>query len=159
MILTQAEGGRLEFKSKLSENSDLAKTIIAFANDADSELYIDIRDKSREIVGILQQELGQELQEKRQQYLVRGQELKEPTMFSQILKQLISPKSRQDLVIAFGLKKVYGYVNRTLKRLFVHKLIEHTIPDTPNHPAQKFKLTERGGELFLLLLRNKEQQY
>nr|WP_324292685.1 hypothetical protein [uncultured Bacteroides sp.] len=33
-------------------------------------------------------------------------------------------------------------------------MIEHTIPETPNHPAQKFRLTERGA-LFLQLLKER----
>lgn len=81
-----------------------------------------------------------------------GQELAEQTMYSLILEKLtVEPMSRQDLVVAFNLKKVSGYLNRTLTKLFSQKLIEHTIPDTPNHPAQKFQLTERG-KMFLELL-------
>ena len=33
-ILKQPEGRRLEFKAELPEHSDLAKTVVAFANDA-----------------------------------------------------------------------------------------------------------------------------
>jgi predicted HTH transcriptional regulator len=81
-----------------------------------------------------------------------GQELAEQTMYSLILEKLtVEPMSRQDLVVAFNLKKVSGYLNRTLTKLLAQKLIEHTIPDTPNHPAQKFQLTERG-KMFLELL-------
>ena len=32
-ILKQPEGRRLEFKAELPEHSDLAKTVVAFAND------------------------------------------------------------------------------------------------------------------------------
>ena len=39
-IIKQPEGRRLEFKESLPERADLAKTIIAFANDAGGELYI-----------------------------------------------------------------------------------------------------------------------
>jgi predicted HTH transcriptional regulator len=39
-IITQPEGRRLEFKEALPERSDLAKTIVAFANDAGGKLYI-----------------------------------------------------------------------------------------------------------------------
>ena len=91
---------------------------------------------------VAKQELGQEL----------GQELAEQTMYSLILEKLtVEPMSRQDLVVAFNLKKVSGYLNRTLTKLLAQKLIEHTIPDTPNHPAQKFQLTERG-KMFLELM-------
>ena len=36
--LKQPEGRKLEFKGKLSTRSELAKTVIAFANDAGGEL-------------------------------------------------------------------------------------------------------------------------
>lgn len=51
-ILQQPEGRRLEFKESLPTNSDLAKTILAFANDAGGELYIGIKDNPREVVGL-----------------------------------------------------------------------------------------------------------
>jgi len=94
-----------------------------------------------------QQELGQEL----------GQELRaeleqEQTLYSFILEKLsIEPLSRQEMMIAFNLKKVSGYLNRTIFKLLDKKLIERTIPGTPNHPAQKFRITERG-KMFLELL-------
>jgi ATP-dependent DNA helicase RecG len=81
------------------------------------------------------QELGQEL----------GQEQKEKTLFSLIRKHLqIRPQSRKDLMEIFGLKKVSGYLNRTITKLHSHNLIEQTIPANPNHPGQKFRITERG---------------
>ena len=51
-ILSQPEGRRLEFKEMLPSNADLAKTIIAFANDAGGEFYLGIKDVPREIVGL-----------------------------------------------------------------------------------------------------------
>ena len=51
-ILKQPEGRRLEFKESLPTNSDLAKTILAFANDAGGELYLGIKDNPREVVGL-----------------------------------------------------------------------------------------------------------
>jgi predicted HTH transcriptional regulator len=39
LILAQPEGRRLEFKASMPEKAELAKTIIAFANDAGGELY------------------------------------------------------------------------------------------------------------------------
>ena len=81
------------------------------------------------------QELGQEL----------GQEQKEKTFFSIILQHLqIKPLSRNDLKEAFGLKKVSGYLNRTIIKLQTYNLIEQTIPENPNHPRQKFQITSRG---------------
>lgn len=51
-ILNQPEGRRLEFKEMLPSNADLAKTIIAFANDAGGEFYLGVKDDPREIVGL-----------------------------------------------------------------------------------------------------------
>jgi len=56
-IIKQPEGRRLEFKSELPGRADLAKTIIAFANDAGGELYIGIKDDPREIVGLPEESL------------------------------------------------------------------------------------------------------
>ena len=81
------------------------------------------------------QELGQEL----------GQERKEKTMFTFILVHLQQESlSRSELANALGLKTVSGHLNRTITKLQEHGLIEFTIPDKPNHPDQKFRITERG---------------
>lgn len=58
-LITQPEGRRLEFKGKLPTNSDIAKTIVAFANDAGGEIYIGINDKPRQIVGLPEDSLPQ----------------------------------------------------------------------------------------------------
>lgn len=50
-IIKQPEGRRLEFKESLPEHADLAKTVIAFANDAGGELYIGIRNNPSFHVG------------------------------------------------------------------------------------------------------------
>jgi predicted HTH transcriptional regulator len=49
-IINQPEGRRLDFKEMLPSNADLAKTIIAFANDAGGEFYLGIKDNPREMV-------------------------------------------------------------------------------------------------------------
>lgn len=56
-LIKQPEGRRLEFKSVLPENADLAKTIVAFANNAGGELYIGVRNNSREVVGVAEDDL------------------------------------------------------------------------------------------------------
>jgi ATP-dependent DNA helicase RecG len=90
----------------------------------------------------IRRELGQEL----------GQESKEKTMFSNILLKLnTNSLSRQELAVVFNMKRVSGYLNRTLKKLLQHRLIEYTIPENPNHPHQKFRITKRGL-IFLQLL-------
>jgi predicted HTH transcriptional regulator len=56
-IIKRPEGRRLEFKEVLPEYADLAKTIVAFANDAGGELYIGVQNNPREIVGLPEEEL------------------------------------------------------------------------------------------------------
>ena len=55
-IITQAEGRRLEYKRELPANTDLAKTAIAFANDAGGDIYIGI-DNERNVIGLPEEEL------------------------------------------------------------------------------------------------------
>ena len=92
----------------------------------------------------LGQELGQEL----------AREFKEKTLFTYILQKLENGNlSRKEIAMSFGQNKISGYMNRMLARLISFQLIENTIPDNPNHPAQKFKITERGKK-FLQLIEN-----
>jgi len=55
--ISKPEGRRLEFKAILPEKSDLAKTIVAFANDAGGELYLGIQNNPREITGLPEEDL------------------------------------------------------------------------------------------------------
>ena len=57
-ILRSQEGRTLEFKASLPKNSDLAKTVVAFANDAGGEIFIGIDDRHRP-VGVPEAELPQ----------------------------------------------------------------------------------------------------
>jgi len=59
--------------------------------------------------------------------------------------------TKQELANALLVGKISGYMNRTISKLIEQKLIDRTIPNNPNHPAQKFRLTERG-KIFLELL-------
>lgn len=56
-IIQQPEGRRLEFKQELPAVADLAKTIVAFANDAGGELFIGIRNEPREVTGVPEDDL------------------------------------------------------------------------------------------------------
>jgi predicted HTH transcriptional regulator len=56
-VIQQPEGRRLEFKQELPATADLAKTIVAFANDAGGDLYIGIQNNPRELVGIPEADL------------------------------------------------------------------------------------------------------
>lgn len=55
-ILRSPEGRTLEFKASLPKNSDLAKTVVAFANDAGGEIFIGVDDRHR-AVGVPEEEL------------------------------------------------------------------------------------------------------
>lgn len=55
-ILRSPEGRKLEFKASLPKNSDLAKTVVAFANDAGGEIFIGVDDRHR-VVGVPEEEL------------------------------------------------------------------------------------------------------
>ncbi|MCD7926598.1 MAG: ATP-dependent DNA helicase, partial [Bacteroides sp.] len=80
------------------------------------------------------------------------QELQKSTLYSEVLRCLVhNTLSRQDISIALGQKKVSGQLNKVVQKLVADRLIERTIPDKPNHPAQKFQLTE-WGRIFLNLL-------
>ena len=80
------------------------------------------------------------------------QELQKTTLYSEVLRCIVSNAlSRQDISLALGQKKVSGQLNKVIQKLIANNLIERTIPEKPNHPAQKFQLTERG-QLFLGLL-------
>ena len=46
------EGRRLEFKEALPKGEDLAKTVIAFSNDAGGEIFIGIKNEPRQVAGI-----------------------------------------------------------------------------------------------------------
>jgi predicted HTH transcriptional regulator len=56
-LIQKPEGRRLEFKESLPTSADIAKTIIAFANDAGGDLFIGIKDSPREIVGLPEDDL------------------------------------------------------------------------------------------------------
>jgi ATP-dependent DNA helicase RecG len=56
-LIKQPEGRRLEFKAKMPAVTDIAKTIVAFANDAGGELFIGIRNEPRELVGVKEDSL------------------------------------------------------------------------------------------------------
>ena len=87
----------------------------------------------------LQQDLGQDLGQE------VGQERLEKTLLTLILEQLqIVPSSRKEIMLSLGMKSLSGYLNRTLKKLQEINLIEHTIPENPNHPHQKFRITDKG---------------
>ena len=61
--------------------------------------------------------------------------------------------SKKTVTQAVSFEKINGYINKTITRLLSKNLIERTIPDIPNHPAQKFRITYRGTKFLELLKR------
>ncbi|MGL5636918.1 MAG: ATP-binding protein [Bacteroidales bacterium] len=92
------------------------------------------------------QELRQELQQELQQ------EFEKRSLYSEVLQCLIHEvKSRQEISILLGQKKVSGQLNKIIQKLIEQQLIERTIPNTLNHPSQKFRITKRGVTFLELL--------
>lgn len=58
-IIKLPEGRRIEFKEVLPTSSDIAKTVIAFSNDAGGELFIGIKDRPRALIGLSESEIFQ----------------------------------------------------------------------------------------------------
>lgn len=113
-------------------------------------LQVQFVKRNLETDNLSQQDLGHELGQDLGHEL--GQEQRGKTLFSQLLEELSKKSgSKRDLILAFGMKTASGYFNRTIKKLQTLALIELTIPDTPNHPHQKFQITEKG-KIFLKLL-------
>ncbi|MEZ7884754.1 MAG: hypothetical protein QMB39_05795 [Bacteroidales bacterium] len=86
-----------------------------------------------------------QLAEKQESQQELQQELKKQSLYSEVVKCLITEaKSRQEISNALGQKKVSGQLNKVVQKLLEQRLIERTILDTPNHPSQKFRLTKQG---------------
>ncbi|MGL5785661.1 MAG: Fic family protein [Bacteroidales bacterium] len=89
--------------------------------------------------------------------LTERQELQKQSLYSEILQYLmIEAQSRQELSNALGQKKVSGQLNKVIQKLLEQRLKEQTIPDIPNHPSQKFRLTKLGV-MFVELLKSNER--
>ncbi len=94
------------------------------------------------------QELQPELQPELQQ------ELQQESLYGFVLRQLESaPLNTKELSIKMGQKEISGQLRKVIRKLHNDKLIENSIPDNPNHPAQKHQLTQ-VGRIFLELLNN-----
>jgi predicted HTH transcriptional regulator len=103
----------------------------------------------------LQQELRAELGAVLGQEQELQQELQNKTLYSDVLVIIaVSALSRNKISKKLGQKTISGQLNKVLLKLIENKLIEYTIPDNPTHPAQKFRLSDRG-KTFLKLLKNK----
>jgi len=62
--------------------------------------------------------------------------------------------SVNDLVHALGLKNKTGALKRTVSDLLERKLIVYTVPDKPNSRLQKYRLTKKGNDVLVNLVKN-----
>jgi predicted HTH transcriptional regulator len=82
----------------------------------------------------------------------KQQELQQESMYSLVLKALREKAlTTREISEALRQKEISGHLSRVIKKLLKDGLIERTIPDNPNHPAQRHRLAERG-QLFLKLI-------
>lgn len=87
--LKQPEGRRLEFKEMLPKGEYLARTVIAFSNDAGGDIFIGIKNEPREVVGIPEEELFR-LEEKISNII---SDLCEPTILPEITFLTVGDKT------------------------------------------------------------------
>ena len=82
------------------------------------------------------------------------QELQQETLYSITLMQITEkPLNTKEISQKMGQKEISGQLRKILRRLHKDQLIENSIPESPNHPAQKHQLTE-PGRTFLKHLTN-----
>ncbi|MDH6357110.1 RNA-binding domain-containing protein [Parabacteroides sp. PF5-9] len=80
------------------------------------------------------------------------------TLYSSILRKLLhSELSRKQLSQKMKQKTISGQLNKIITRLLNDGLIGRTIEEKPNHPYQKFRITEKG-RIFVDLLNNKKKR-
>jgi len=90
----------------------------------------------------LQYDLQYELQYELKQLSIYGLSLS-------FLKE--KPMTTNEISERLGQKRVSGQLKNVMIKLKKDGLIDHTIPDNPNHPSQKHQLTEKGL-LFLKMI-------
>lgn len=98
----------------------------------------------------LQPELQQELQPELQQ------ELKQESLYGLVLRQLESRQlNTKELSEKIGQKEISGQLRKIIRKIHKNQLIENSIPDKPNHPAQKHQLTNMGKIFLTQLMKSK----
>lgn len=110
--IKQPEGRTIEFKEKLPKNAQLAKTLVAFANDAGGEVFIGIKNNPRKIVGISEDEL--DVIENRISNLVN--DFCNPTIFPEITFIEHKGKKVIRIFIHKGAKPPYHLKNSSIEK-------------------------------------------
>jgi len=73
----------------------------------------------------------------------------ESEMALQILNHLKSSAlSKKEIALKLGKSKPTRYLNDLMRNLLKKGVVVYTIPDTPNSPLQKYRLTEKGSAIF-----------
>ena len=63
---------------------------------------------------------------------------------SQLINAVVGEMSRADLMTAVGLKSRVNFFKNYIEPALAAGLIERTLPDSPNSPTQKYRLTAKG---------------
>ena len=145
------EGRRLEFKGEMPAHSDLAKTVVAFANDAGGDIYIGI-DNKHNIVGLPENGLIHKLYQLPYAYKIRHEmrsvlRRTERYMF-QINKELLSTftdaeRTRWDLILLLrrvSTVDVYLQVYAEQMIALFQRILDHSVgqQSRPVRQAQQF---------------------
>ena len=51
---------------------------------------------------------------------------------------------KAEISLALGQKEVSGQLNKIIRELLAENRIEYTIPEKPNSPQQKYRLSDKG---------------
>jgi predicted HTH transcriptional regulator len=64
-----------------------------------------------------------------------------------LLKVVVGEKTRAELMAVVGLKSRVNFSRNYLEPALAAGLIEMTLPDSPNSPTQKYRLTDKGQQV------------
>ena len=77
-------------------------------------------------------------------------EFQPESLEARILGLLTSgPMSKAALARNLGQKTISGQLNKVVRRLVAHGVLEFTLPDKPRSRLQKYRLTAQGRAVFL----------
>jgi len=75
----------------------------------------------------------------------QNQELQQESLYGFVLRQLENtPLNTKELSSKMGLKEISGQLRKVIRKLHDDNPIENSIPNNPNHPAQKYQIIQMG---------------
>ena len=86
-------------------------------------------------------------------------ELQKNSLYRMVLKIIEGNiLTTKEISEALEQKEISGQLQKVMGKLLKYRLLERTIPDKPNHPAQRYKLTEKGQFFNKAYLTQPDQQ-